>query len=266
MLIALVARSLERARSLFAGLVLVMCGFQVVLVIVASEMDRTHTFQLVTTLIPAAVQNLAGGMVLGTFSGFAAFGFFHPVVVLVICGAGAFLASEPAWEVESGLVDLTLARPVPRALMLTRTLLVTCGTLAAVAALMALAARVSTAAFAPPGGAALPLGTTLSLAGNLFALGCWFAALSLLVSAIARRRSVAAGVAGLAAVGLYMLHVYAEMSTRAASIRPLLPYHYYNASAILRGAASTPRDVTILLVTAAVMVGVAYRLYEERDL
>jgi hypothetical protein len=267
MLIALVTRSLERARALIAALVVVMCGFQVVLAILASEMARTNTFSLLTTLMPTAVQNLAGGMVFGTFGGFAAFGFFHPVVVLVFCGMAVFLASEPAWEVEAGLVDLTLARAIPRALVMTRTLLVTCGATAAIAILMALAARVSMTAFAQPGAGTPALRTTISLAINLLVLGWWFGALSLLAAAFARRRSVAAGGAGLAAVGLYLLHLYAEMSTRAAAIRPLLPFHYFNASAILRDAASTwPRDVAILLLTAAVMAAVSYGVYERRDL
>ena len=266
MLIALVTRSFERARGLLAALVVVMCGFQVVLAILASEMARTNTFSLLTTLIPAAVQNLAGGMVFTTFGGFAAFGFFHPVVVLVFCGSAIFLASEPAWEVEAGLVDLTLARAIPRALVMTRTLLVTCGATTGIAFLMALAARVSMTALAQPGTAIPAFRTTTALAGNLLVLGWWFGALSLLGSAFARRRSVAAGVAGLAAVGLYLLNLYAEMSPRATAVRPLLPFHYFNASAILRGASTWPRDVAILLIAAAVMAAVSYRVYEQRDL
>ena len=267
MLAALVLRSAERARGLLAALVLLLCGFQFMLAMIAAELDRTNTFSLIATLVPPAVQQMAGGSVFTSFMGFAAFGFFHPVVVLIVCEAAIFLASEPAWEVESGIVDITLARPVPRRVALTRTVLVTAASLAGLAILMAVAARAAMHAFAPAHASVFPLRTTVLLAANLAALGAWFGALSLLVSTAARRRSVALGIAGTIAVAAYLLNLFVEVSTRWASLRPLLPYHYFNSSAILRGAAGTfARDVTVLLATAAIMTIAAYRVYEERDL
>jgi ABC-type transport system involved in multi-copper enzyme maturation permease subunit len=132
---------------------------------------------------------------------------------------------------------------------------------------MIVASRFALSTFAPAGAAIPPVRTTLLFAGNLLALGWWFGALSLVTSAFARRRSVAFGVPGLAAIALYLLHLYAEISTRAAAMRPLIPFHYFNAPAILRASDATwTRDVAILSVTAAIMVIAAYRVYEERDL
>ena len=267
MLTALVVRSVERARGFLAALLVLLCGFQFAIAIIASELDRTRTFALLATLVPAAVQQMAGGLVFTSFTGLAAFGFFHPVVVLVFCEAAIFLASEPAWEVESGLVDLTMARAVPRRLAITRTVLVAWGALAGIAVLMAVSARLALVAYAPSGAALPPPRTTALLAANLVALGWWFAALSLLAATLVRRRSLAIGIGGMAAVGLYLLNLFAEISSRAAALRPLSPYHYFNAPAILRGAGMTwPRDIAVLLATAAVMLIVAYRVYEERDL
>ena len=267
MLTALVIRSVERARGLLTALLLLLCGFQFAIAIIASELDRTRTFALLSALVPAAVQQMAGGLVFTSYTGLAAFGFFHPVVVLVFCEAAIFLASEPAWEVEAGLVDLTMARAVPRRLAVTRTILVTCGALAAIALLMVFSARMALVAYAPPGAALPPPRTTLLLAANLLALGWWFAALSLLTSTLVRRRSVAIGIGGTAAVGLYLLNLFAEISSRAAALRPLSPYHYFNAPAILRGAGMTwPRDIGVLVGTTAVMLIAAYRVYRERDL
>lgn len=267
MLAALVFRSAERARGLLAGLVLLLCGFQFMLAMIAAELDRTNTFSLVAALVPPAVQQMAGGGGLASFMGFAAFGFFHPVVVLVICEAAIFLASEPAWEVESGIVDLTLARPVPRRVALTRTVIVTVAALAGLALLMAVAARAAMHAFAPAHASFLPLRTTVRLAANLAALGAWFGALALLASTMARRRSVVLGIAGMIAVTAYLLNLFAEISTRWASLRPLFPYHYFNSSAILRDdSGAFAYDVTVLLGTAALMTIAAYRVYEERDL
>lgn len=267
MLTALVIRSVERARGLLAALLVLLCGFQFAIAIVAAELDRTRTFALLTALVPAAVQQMAGGLVFTSFTGLAAFGFFHPVVVLVFCEAAIFLASEPAWEVESGLVDLTMARAVPRPLAITRTVLVTWGALAAIALLMTVSARAALAAYAPAGASLPPARTTVLLAANLLATGWWFAALSLLTSTLVRRRSVAIGIGGMAAAGLYLLNLFAEISSRATAFRPLSPFHYFNGPAILRGTAATwPRDIAVLVVTAVLMVIVAYRVYQERDL
>ena len=47
-----------------------------------------------------------------------------------------YIATEPAHEVESGLVDLVLARAVPRRRLLTRSLLLSFGSVAAIATFM----------------------------------------------------------------------------------------------------------------------------------
>jgi hypothetical protein len=267
MLQVLVGRSLGRARGLLLALIVLLCGFQFLIVLVAAQIQQLQMFSTLMTLIPPAFQQLVGGLAFGSFAGLVMFGFVHPVVVLVLVEAAIFLAAEPAWEIESGMVDVTMARPVPRGLLLARTVIVTYGAMAAVLLLMTLSIRVALHLLAPDGVLWPRLRTILLLGGNLTAVAWWFGALSLLVSAFVRRRSIAMGVAGLAAVSLYLFNVAAEISSSWQRWRPLTPFHYYNAPALLRGSSGEwARDVSLLLGTAAVLCLVAWRGYVHRDL
>ena len=99
--------------------------FQIVIVGQAAEIERTQSFSRMAELLPGFLQRGLGSraMLLATFKGTVAFGYFHPVVCILIAGLAMYLATEPAHEVESGLVDLELARSVPRHRLLTRSLL-----------------------------------------------------------------------------------------------------------------------------------------------
>lgn len=267
MLLALVGRSLSRARFLLLGLATLLGGFQLMIVVIAAEIQRTGTFNVLAALLPQFVQSLVGGLVFGSFAGLATLGFVHPIVVLVLVEAAIFLASEPAWEVEAGIVDLTMARPVPRGVLVTRTVLVAFGATAALLALMVGAMRLSLHGLAPAGVLWPPLRTQALLALNLMAVAWWFAALSLLVASFVRRRSIAIGGTGLVAVTLYLFHLVAEMSASLHRYRPFTPFHYFNSLLLVRGSSQEwPTDVALLLGTAAVLCLAAWRAYATRDL
>ena len=123
MLAALVGRSISRARGLLVGIATLLCGFQFLIVIIAREIQQSLAFPSIMAFMPAVLQQMSGGLFFGSFSGLASYGFIHPIVVLVLVEAAVFLASEPAGEVEAGIVDLTMARPVPRGMVVARTLL-----------------------------------------------------------------------------------------------------------------------------------------------
>jgi ABC-type transport system involved in multi-copper enzyme maturation permease subunit len=266
-LAALAARSVARAKGLLIALAGLLCAFQVLVIVSAREIYRGQMFTQLASLIPSGLQQMAGGLVFTSFTGLASFGFFHPVVILVFVEAAIFVAAEPAWEVEAGMVDLTLARPVPRALMISRTLLVSFGAAAALALLMVLSTRLALHAFAPASVAWPRLETTTLLAVNLAVLAWCFAALSVLIATTVRRRSTAVGITGLAAVLLYLVHVLAELWRPAYPLRLIAPYHYYNAPALLASTGNGwQRDVAVLLGLTALFSGGAYFVYSRRDL
>jgi beta-exotoxin I transport system permease protein len=267
MLASLLRRSFQRAQWLVAGVLAVLCGFQIVIVMIASELERSNGFPQLTALIPEAVLRMSGATMFSSLVGVTSFGLIDPVIILIVVEVGIYVGSEPAWEVESGIVDLVLGRPVPRGLIVVRSIAFATAVLGGMAVVMVLASRVALEVFAPPGAIRPSAAVTGMLAMNLTVVAVWFAAVSLLAASVARRRSVVLGGVGLAAVALYLLHLTCELWSKAAPLRFFTPYHYYNSPAILRHATGTfLRDVAILMSTAALAVTAAWRLYIRRDL
>lgn len=264
---ALVRRSSRRAAGLFFGLMILLGGFQFVLVLVARTLQQSQTLTQLGAFIPPMFQQAVGTFMFASFGGMVSFGYLHPIVILVFVEAAIFLAAEPAWEVESGVVDLVLARPVPRGAVFARSFLVMLGCTALVALTMTVATRVALQLLAPPSVPWPPLRTTAILALNLTAVAWCFGALSLLVASRARRRSTVLGIAGLGAVFLYLLNFVAEVWTAARPLAVLSPFHYYDAVPIIAGAGRAwVADVTVLCAAAAGLSVLGWRLYLRRDL
>ena len=170
MLAALVGRSLRRHLGLVAGLAVVLSAFQVLLVLIARNLQREGLFSQLSALVPPVFLEAFGGSIIASFSGLSAFGFFHPVVVLTLCCGAIYLASELAGDVDEGLVDLIAARPVPRRLIVTRSAVVSGGVTAVIVVLMFLTNRVALAWLAPAGSQAPPTSAMLWVAANLLAV------------------------------------------------------------------------------------------------
>src|SRR5512145_3252627 len=118
-------RSLTQGRFVALGVVVLLTGLQIVIVGLASALEEARGFSRLAALMPAFLQQGLGNKALfvGTFQGMVAFGYFHPVVSLLVAVLAVYFATEPAHEVEARLVDLTLARPVSRHAVMTRALL-----------------------------------------------------------------------------------------------------------------------------------------------
>ncbi len=267
MLGRLFTRSVARQRAFLAGLAVVLGGFQFLTVIMAGEVQRSAAFGQLTALIPIAFQQALGGLAFTSFAGLVSFGYAHPVVVLAFVEAAIFLGSEPAWEVEAGVVDLTMARPVPRGAIVMRGALVVTAIAGALGLCMALATRVALHLFAPPGAPWPPLRVTATLALNLATVALCFGCVSLAVASGARRRGTVLGTTGLAAVVLYLLNVIAPLWAPARRVVWISPFHYYDAMAIISGASTRwLPDVAVLVAIAAMGTSVAFVAYSRRDL
>jgi len=95
---------------------MLLTGVQIVIVGQATEVQRTQSFGVLASLLPGFLQRGLGNrtMLLASFKGTVSFGYFHPVVCLVVALVAMNFTTEIAHEIESGLVDLELARAVPR--------------------------------------------------------------------------------------------------------------------------------------------------------
>lgn len=266
MLWTLVRRSLSRHRALLLGLGGLLSAFQFLLVVVATNYQEQGLFAQAAALVPAFVQEALGGTLLVSFGGTVALGFFHPVVMLALSCGGIYLASEPAGEVEHGLVDLVVARPVPRHLIITRSAIVYAGGIGAIVALIFVANETAVRLMAPSGVTLFARTRLLWVAANLLAVVWCLGAGGLALGAAASRRAAAAGAMALLAVFLYLLHFAAAAWTRLRPAARISPFHYYESMPTLLGLAQPVRNIVGLLIATSILIAVAQVVYSRRDL
>ena len=232
----------------------------IVIVGQAAEIERANSFSRVAELMPGFLQRGLGNqaMLLATFKGTVAFGFFHPVVAILTSVVAIYPTTEPAHEVEAGLVDLTLARPLPRHAIVTRSLVLAVVTVLAATMLMALGSLLGLFFFASPSFDAPPASAIAALLLHLGAVALCFASIGLAVAAGARRWSTAFTSVALSAVVLYLIDFLSIGWPLMRALSWLSPFHYYPALPILAGTAPIFRNVAILLSATVVFVVVAY--------
>jgi hypothetical protein len=265
MFAALVGRSLRRHATLIMALGTLLSAFQLVLIFIAAGYQRDGLFAQMGSLIPQFVQE-AFGAEIASFGGTVALGFFHPVVMIALSFGAIYIASEPAAEIEEGLVDLVVARPVPRSLIITRSAVVCGGATAAIVFMMIVANRLAVAWLVPPGVPAPRTGPMLLVALNLLAVLWCFGSAALVAAARTRRRAAAAGMIGFAAVFLYLLQFVGAAWAPARPYARVSPFHYYEAMRTLLGMHNPRPDFVVLLAATAALSATAYVLYARRDL
>jgi ABC-type transport system involved in multi-copper enzyme maturation permease subunit len=266
---ALIRRSLSRVLKPLIAVGLVLAALQTVLVLQANAQQEAQTFGRIAEMMPAFIRRALGEMtlVVVSFQGAVSAAFFHPVVVLVIAFIGVYFGSEPAYDVESGIVDLVLSRPLPRQWVITRALaLVLIGTCAA-PAILALTMAVALRLFTPGALAQAPTATTvLKMALNLTALATLAGTISLAVASRARRRGTAISVACVTGVLCYLVTFLEPTWAPAQAIGPLSPFHYYHPVNILAGRSEPWRDLIVLGGASAAFAALAYWQFNRRDL
>jgi ABC-2 type transport system permease protein len=240
----------------------------VLLVLVATTFQTTRSFDLLTGLIPMSVQQSfgPGALMLASFAGMVTFGYFHPIVVLAVIQVGVYAATEPAGEVEWGLFDLELARPVRRSTIIARSLVVALGATTATVAAMAAGTWGGLWLFAPAGAVWPDPHRVLSLAAHVLLLSWVFAAAGLAAGAFARRRGSAFGAVLVATVFLYLLNFVADSWKPAAALRPYTPFHYYPAIGVANGAAPVAHDLGVLAAIVVALTLLAFWRFNRRDL
>ena len=267
-MIALLRRSASQARYILLGAVVLLFGFQVIIVGQAASIERTQAFSRMADLLPGFLQRGLGSkaMLLATFRGTVAFGYFHPLVCLIVALVAMYVTTEPAHEVESGLVDLELARSLPRRALLTRSLLLAAGAVVACVLLMGFGTSLGVRIFAA-GDLDVPSSSVRAwLMINLAALGMCFGGFGLLIGARARRWTTAFTIVVLTAVLTYLIDFLAIGWRPMRTIVWISPFHYYPALSIVAGDAASGRDVAVLLSAAAIFSAGAYWSFQRRDL
>jgi hypothetical protein len=262
---ALVLRSLGRVRILSASLALVLIALQLAIIAAAVGFTSDGRYEQLAQIVPAFAKNLLGPA-LTSFRGTVLFFYVDPLIVMLLVVFAIYLASEPAGEVESNLVDLILARPVPRHRMVSRSFLVMAiGTMLMGAAMMA-TTWTGLWWMAPPDAEWPASRTVLSLSAHMTLIAWCFGCTALAASGWARRRGAVVGAVGLVAIVMYLVELLESIWAPARELARFSPFHYYGATGILAGTAPEAKNLAVLGATALAFTALAYWRYQRRDL
>jgi hypothetical protein len=263
----LVLHSLKRFRGLLIGLGLILMAFQFLLTEVGAYLVRQGAFNQLAALIPDFVRAAAGPSALAfmSFSGIVGLGYFDPVILAALVGLMIAIGTEPLAEIETRFIDLTLARPLVRADLVTRTVVVLVIAGCSMLAMMLAATWTGLACCAPAGVDRPSIATLLSLAASLATImACW-GGIALALAGVSRRRAVAGAVAGAAALGAYLLDYLGQAWEPARGISTVSPFHYFQPMTVIMGGALSSRNVLVLLTIAIGGTLVGYAALARRD-
>jgi ABC-type transport system involved in multi-copper enzyme maturation permease subunit len=268
LLATLVRRSATQAWYVLFASVCLLGGFQLVLVAQAASIETSQAFGRIAEFVPAFLQRGLGSqaLLLASFKGAVSFGYFHPAVTLLVAVLAAYLSTEPAHDVESGLVDVVLARSVPRRRVITRSLLLSMAAVGAAAIVMGTGTWIGLNLFASDVSAWPQPVVLVTLAVHLMAVAWLFGALGLAVAAGSSRWRTAFATVALAAVVMYLVDFLAIGWPAARSFAWISPFDYYPAIPIMAGTAPKWSNLATLWSVTAVLVAVAYWRFERRDL
>jgi hypothetical protein len=262
--LTLLRRTVERVRTLLVVLIALLAAFEVALVATAVSFDESKSFDHLAGLIPSFLQH-AFGPALASFAGMTSLGFFEPLIVMLVVQFAIFLATEPAGDVESGIVDLVLARPVPRHWLVTRSLVAMTGVSILLPATMGAFLWISLRLLAPPEADWPESRVVTLLMAHLGAVAWCFGGAALAAAGWARRRGSAQTLVGVTAVSLYLVEVVAEGWPRIAWTARLSPFHHFHGAGILAGETDPARDLSILVALGLVGVILGYWQFGKRD-
>ena len=258
------ARNLRHNRRLLAALCAAAAAAELLFVQVAAALDTGPGLGNLVRTMPRAVQAMFGEqLALASLSAAIAFGFQHPAVI----GAGlAFVVAAgtiPAAEREGGLLELLLARPIPRWRYLVGVLALALVGVAVFPITLLLGAMVGLAAVSVPGEPAWTRYVTsaVGLGFLLFA----FAGIALLIgSTAARRGSAVARIVGLA-LALYLVDVFGERLAWLAWLRWVSPFRYFRPiqSAVFEETSLV--HFTVLATVGLVCMALAFAWFERKD-
>jgi ABC-2 type transport system permease protein len=264
----LFAYSLKRVRTLVTTTGLLLAALQLVLIFVGGAIQTSGGFDQLSAIIPPFARELLGPSVtvVMSFGGIVCMGYFEVAVMGALIALAVTLGTVPASEVETGFMDLILARPLARHWIITRTVALTTLVTTAMVALMVAGTWTGLRLFAPAGIAWPEARLINSLAVNLGMLTLCWGGVAMAIGAGSRRRSVAGGTAGLLALTTFLLDYVARLWQPAEKIAWLSPFRYYNPFDLITGTALPYKNLVVLGGIAAAGFAAAYVLFARRDI
>jgi ABC-type transport system involved in multi-copper enzyme maturation permease subunit len=267
-LVALVVQLLSRVRRLLLAAGLLLAAFQVVLILQANSLQATNSFAKMGDLVPSFARDLMGPsfVMFLSFKGIVCLGYFHPVVMGALVSVSVTIATIPIMEIETGFIDLVLARPVARHWIVTRSILVALISTGYLLAMLALGTWIGLSSFAAKNAGWPSFELIGSLATNLGLLMLCWAAIAMAIGCACGRRASAAAIAGLLALTAYLTDYIGRAWKPAESVAWLSPFRYYTPFELVMGSAVSAKNLYVLGGIAATAFALAYLFYSRRDI
>jgi ABC-2 type transport system permease protein len=265
-ILVLFGRLMRQHGRLLAGLLAGLFVVPMIVVFAAAQIEQGPGLQgMIDQLAPTGLRDfIAEQFGTVTFAGTVAFAFQHPAVIVAALAFVIVVGTVPAGERESGLLDLILARPLPRWRYFASVLmLVVLGALALPAAALG---GVALGLGLVEGPEALPWHRYLPSAAGLACLMLCVGGYALLLAVGARRRGKAASrVAGLTLL-LYVVDVLGNLWKPLESIRWISPFSYFDPirAAILEEI--PPLHTAVLLSVFLLGTALALLRFRRQDL
>jgi ABC-2 type transport system permease protein len=261
----LVMRSLGRVAAPWVAIAAILLGFQVMLIAVAASFAAAGNFDHLASMVPAVLKP-ALAPALTSFGNMATLGYFDVLIVMMVVQWAIYVGTEPAGEIESGLVDLILARPLPRHRIVTRTLIVTLGSTAAIAVVMGLGTLLGLSLFAPAGADWPGARIILIMMAHLSFVGWCFGAFGVAVSGWASRRAAAIAIVAIASMALYLIDFLGLWWKPMEAVGRFTPFYYFHGGPILAGTSDPAVNLSVLGLATIIAAVMAYWRFGKRDL
>jgi len=257
-------RNFRHAERLLVALCVAAAAAEVMFVQVAAALDTGPGITNMVQMLPRSVQLMfSEQFALASFSAAIAFGFQHPMIVTAGLAFVAAACTIPANERESGVLDLLLARPIPRWRYLASVLALALVGVLLILLTLLVGTIVGLATVTVPG--ELSWTRYLTSAAGLGVLLFAFAGLALAIGATAQRRGQAvARIVGLALL-CYLVDVFAERLEWMAWLRWASPFHYFRPvqSAVFQQTSLT--HLAVLVAIGVAGAAVAFVRFERED-
>jgi len=254
----------NRGFLLFALFVVAL--FQFLLLRVVTSFEIPPIVHGVLQGMPEAIRRMVGQDALSmlTVQGAAAFGFGHPLVLVVMAIAAIMLpARHLAGEVENGTLELLLSFPVERVALLLRLFAASAIFLLLIALAALMSSLGSIALFDR-----LTADVALRLAGiaaNLWLLYALVASAALLISSFGKEADKAALRAAGVVLVFYLLHYLSAMWDVLAFTRFVNLFTYFQPTALMSGERSLEQNAAVLAISTATLVAASAVQFNRRD-
>ncbi len=247
---------------------IVLCAFQLILIVVARSIQGSGGFAELSTLLPTWVREMLGPSLVSfmSFAGIVSLGYFHLSVIGSLTALSISIATMPASEIETGFIDLILSRPLARHWIITRTIIVITTSIVVVLGLMMTGTWLGLETLAPKNIAWPSAKLILSLATNLGLLMLSWGGVALAIGSASKRRSVAGGIAALLALATFLLDYVGLLWKPAEPIAWLSPFRYYRPFDLVMGSPLPARNLAVLGAIAVAGFVAAYVLFARRDI